>query len=242
MAEAKLNREYAWRLSGVGALMVGMCLWSVYDGAEAWPRMNREVEQARGALLATNLTAEAWIEPAEAGGSPLEAAFAARGLKPPAKLVKKLGELKVPEPARRQPGWRDAQAERVRALFERPLYSPHDLRTQFIQAAVTLLLGAAAFLSVWRKSRRRFVADETGLHGSGFGGRTIAYAALAGADWSRWDEKGIVTLRLATGERLKLDGWHYAGVTGLVDEIRRRRPDLAPAAAGGAAAAAQPPA
>ena len=47
-------------------------------------------------------------------------------------------------------------------------------------------------------------------------------------DWTKWDEKGIVTLTLKAGRRLTLDGWHYAGMTAVVDEILAHRPELAP--------------
>ena len=74
MAEAKLNREYAVRVVGVGALMVGMCVWSLYDGLVAWPRCNREMERARPGLLATNLTAEVWLARDAAARSPIDEA------------------------------------------------------------------------------------------------------------------------------------------------------------------------
>ena len=122
---------------------------------------------------------------------------------------------------------REAQAKRVRKLFEGPVYGEHDLKSQFVQAAVTLVLGLLAFASVGRKARRRYAADETGLHGSGFGGQRVVYEEIARIDWSKWDEKGIVTLTLKSGAACKLDGWHFAGITGIVDEIKRHRPELA---------------
>lgn len=232
MAEAKLNREYALRLAGVGAMMAGMCVWSLYDGLAGWPGKNRAAEAARPALLATNLTAEAWLACEEEGGpSRLEAAFQERGLEAPSKLVKKLGELKLPDKLANDPAAREQHAARLRAVLEGPVYSAHDLKGQFVMAALTLAFGALAFASVARKAARRFVADESGLSGSGFGGR-IGYDELARVDWSKWDDKGIATLLLKSGRRVTLDGWHFAGVTGVVDEIVRRRPDLAAAAGG----------
>ena len=227
MAEAKLNREYALRIMGVGAMMCGMCVWSLFDGMSAWPQKNRDLEQIRPVLLATNLTAEAWIGRGEEGVSPLAAAFQEKGLNVPAKLIKKLGELKLPASAENMAVLREGHAKRVRKLFEGPVYGAHDLSSQFVQAAVTFVLGALAFVAVGIKARRVYVADETGLHGSGFGGQRLAYEDLAKIDWSKWDEKGIVKLTLKSGRPLKLDGWHFAGITGIVDEIKRHRPDLA---------------
>ena len=229
MAEAKLNREYALRMMGVGALMVGMCVWSLVDGKVAWPKKNADLERVRPALLATNLTAEAWIAREEGGASPLEAAFRQAGSAAPAKLIKKLGEMRLPassEQMEQMARLREEQAKRVRQLFEGPVYSPHDLQSQSVQAAVTLALGLWAFALVGLKARRRYVADETGLSGSGVGAETVAYSDIRSADWSKWDDKGIVTLKLKSGSTVRLDGWHFAGMTGIVDAITRARPDL----------------
>jgi hypothetical protein len=227
MAEAKLNRDYAFRFLGVGALMVGMCVWSLVDGLSAWPQKNRDLERVRPDLLATNLTAEAWCKRGARGMTPLDAAFQARGVPAPAKLVTKLGALKLPEASGSNAEMLDAQAQRVRQLFAEPVYSDHNLRGQFVQAAITLTLGLLALGSVGMKARRRYVADDTGLSGSGLRGGGFAYADIAQIDWSRWDQKGIVTIRLNSGRKHKLDGWHFAGITGIVDEIKRQRPDLA---------------
>lgn len=228
MAEAKLNREYALRISGVGVLLVGMCLWSLYDGIVAWPRQNAVMEQVRPVLLATNLTAEAWNEYAETVRSPLREAFHAKGLAAPSKLIKKLSELELPKSDSANVRLREAQAKQIRKLFEGPVYSEHDLSSQFVQAAVTLALGVLAMVSLARKRGKRFIAGERALSGSGFNGAAIAYGDIARIDWSKWDDKGIVTLTLASGQRVKLDGWHFAGMTDVVAEIQKRRPDLNP--------------
>jgi hypothetical protein len=46
-------------------------------------------------------------------------------------------------------------------------------------------------------------------------------------DWSRWQDKGIVRLTRADKQVLTLDGWYYSGITQIVDEIVKHRPDLA---------------
>ena len=228
MAEAKLNREYALRMAGVGALMVGMSVWSLFDGKVAWPNKNAELERARPALLATNLTAEAWVAREEGGASPLEEVFRKAGSAVPSKLVKKLGELRLPASSEEMASLREEQAKRVRQLFEGAVYSQHDLQAQFVQAGVTLALGLWAFALVGFKVPRRYVADASGLSGSGVGD-PVPYADIQSADWAKWDDKGIVTLKLKSGSTLRLDGWHFAGMTGIVDEILRARPDLAAA-------------
>ena len=52
MATAKLNREYAARMCGIGAIMLALSAWSVYDGAVAWPRANAELASVRDGLVA----------------------------------------------------------------------------------------------------------------------------------------------------------------------------------------------
>ncbi len=220
MVEAKLNREYALRIAGVGMLMAAICAWSLYDGIVAWPRANRGLDAVRPVLLESGMTADEWLARDASGQTHLQTAFTAAGLKAPSKLVKKVGELRVaagsPAPVQAQ------QQERLKKVFASPLYAPRDLKTQFAQAAVTLGLGLAAFFSLAIKSRKRYTANDTGLSGSG----TVLYADITRIDWSRWDEKGIVVLRLRNNRRLKLDGWHFAGMTALVDEIVKHRPDL----------------
>ncbi|MEI7902730.1 MAG: hypothetical protein WCK89_20980 [bacterium] len=228
MVEAKLNREYAVRILGVGALMVGMCVWSLYDGKVAWPRHNRSLEQVRPALLATRLTAEAWVAHDELGVSPLGAAFHTNSLVLPSKLIKKLSELKIPQSASEKTALYEMQAKRVQKLFESPVYNSHDLQTQFVQAAITLSLGLLAFLSLGLKARKRYCAAETGLCGSGFSGKEIPYSDLLRIDWAKWDDKGIVTLTFKSGERRTLDGWHFTGMPEVVAEIQKQRPDLCP--------------
>ena len=231
MAEAKLNREYAFRILGVGAVMFGMCLWSLYDGKVAWPRQNRSMERVRATLLATNLTAEAWVaRDEESGLSPIDRAFRAAGEKTPAKLIKKVGELKQPERSENRTALHEAQAKQLNTVFTHDVYNAHDLQGQTVQAVFTFVMGALAWFSVALKAQKRFFADEAGMRGSGLGDGTIAYGDIAHIDWSKWDEKGIVALTLKSGRRLRLDGWHFAGMAGIVDQIKKHRPDLDAAA------------
>lgn len=224
MVEAKLNKEYALRIAGIGLLMCCICVWSMYDGIAAWPRVNRNMDSIRPALLAKEMTAEGWLARDDANETPLQAAFAAENMKVPAKLVKKVSELRVPAGSPVPP--LAVQIERLQKIFNDPVYTQHELNTQFVQAAVTLCLGLAAFLSLTLKARKSYVADDTGLSGSGIGKAPAAYEDIASIDWSKWDEKGILVLRLKNNRRLRLDGWHFSGITGIVGVIKHQRPDL----------------
>jgi hypothetical protein len=228
MAEATLNKEYAWRLLGVGLLMVALSAWSVYDGAVAWPRINQRLERARPALLATNLTAEAWLRADDAGTRPLDRVFAGQHGGTPRKLLRKMGDLRVPPHAVDVEAALLRQREAVQRLLAGPLYAADDLRAQFIQAVLTLALGLMAFGRVAAKRRRTYIADEAGLRGRGLGDMRYAWADLAQIDWSRWEDKGIFVITFKDGVKVRFDGWHFAGMGALAQVVQNRRPDLGP--------------
>ena len=223
MATAKLNREYAFRMCGIGAIMLALSAWSVYDGAVAWPKVNAELASVRDELVArcrAGVTPADWLSAADAESQSyrLQDVFASKGARPPRYLVQELGAIT-------QPVGDDAEARAIRAaqaeeLFRKPVYSDAKLKGQFIQAGVTLLLAALAFAAVLSKRRTVYVADESGLSGTGFGGTPIPWDAVASVDWAKWDEKGIIGLELKDGRRFKLDGWHYAGMRPVADVIR----------------------
>ena len=223
MATAKLNREYAFRMCGIGAIMLALSAWSVYDGAVAWPKVNAELASVRDELVArcrAGVTPADWLSAADAESQSyrLQDVFASRGARPPRYLVQELGAIT-------QPVGDDAEARAIRAaqaeeLFRKPVYSDAKLKGQFIQAGVTLLLAALAFAAVLSKRRTVYVADESGLSGTGFGGTPIPWDAVASVDWAKLDEKGIIGLELKDGRRFKLDGWHYAGMRPVADVIR----------------------
>jgi len=228
MAEAKLNYEYALRWVAVGALMFGICVWSLYDGKKGWPQANEIVAEARPLLLATNLTATAWLERGDDGMTAVERVFSEAGLKAPGKISTKIKDLRLPVSLANDTVSLEKQAEQLRDMFEKPVYSEHDLYTQTVQAWVTVILGLLLLAVVGLKVNRRFIADDRGLSGNGFGAQPVAYEDIAEINWAKWDENGIITLTLKSGRRIKLDGWHFVGMTGISEELRKHRPDLAP--------------
>lgn len=228
MAEARLNKEYAFRLIGVGALMLGICIWSLYDGFLAWPKVNQQMDAARPALLATNLTAEAWMaKDLPDGRSMLEYTFAKQKAKVPSKLTKKIKELWMPDKIQEN---RDQEIARrshaVIETFKKPIYTQHDLTGQSIQAGIALIFSLLAFSAVVGKVGKNYVADDQGLSGSGFR-KNFGYDQIKKVDWKRWKEKGIAILFLEDGSKIKLDAWHFRGITDVVAEIKQKRPDLA---------------
>ena len=230
MAETRLNREYVLSWVAVGALMFGICVWSLYDGKVGWPGENARMDEMRPLLLATNLTATAWLERGEDGVTEVERVFKEAGIKAPGKLSTKIKELRLPEKLANDTVSLEQQAEQLRALFASPVYSERDISTQWVQAAVTTLLGLLMFATVGLKAGKRFIADDSGLSGSGFGAQPLAYEDISEIDWAKWDEKGIIVLTFRQGRRIKLDGWHFSGVTGIAEELRKHCPDLAPKA------------
>ena len=227
MATARLNREYALRLCGVGAIMVGLSVWSIYDGAVAWPRVNAELAAVRGELLAgcaNGMTPERWLaaDPEGQGTFPLREVYSAKGFDVPRHLVQELSTIVKPEGD-------DAQARRARAeaaakLFGEDVYPQGKLHGQFVQAAVTLLLGLLAFRAVWSKRHIVYEVDADGLRGTGFGPSPLTWDDIKRVDWSKWEEKGIVALHDVAGRRHVLDGWHFAGVRPIAEEIEKHHP------------------
>ena len=224
MATAKLNREYALRMYGIGAIMLALSVWSVYDGAVAWPRQNAALDAVRDELTAgcAGITPEQWLASSEEnpGSYALKEVFDSHGLQVPKHLVQDLSAISSP------PGddgeARAARAAQAEELFRKPVYSRAKLNGQFAQAAVTLLLAALAVAAAATKRKTVYTVDDEGLSGSGFGGGNIPWDAVASADWTRWDEKGIVTIALKDGRRFKLDGWHFAGVRQIVEVLRSK--------------------
>ncbi len=239
MVEAKINKEYALRMAGVTLLMLGICLWSLYDGIVAWPRKNQEFAGVRPALLATNLSARAWLSRSGGEGrTELELLFSSYNLKPPARLIKKIDEAKsaasVPESLMAQA--RERERETLKKTFEGEVYDRQDLQGQFVMAALTALAAVIILFSFAGKISKCYVADDIALSGSGFDGRTINYADIESIDWKQWNKKGIVKISVTGGALYTLDGWHFAGITPVVDKIVGQRPDLAQESGGGAGA------
>lgn len=228
MATARLNGEYAKRMYGICALLLAMAAWSVYDGAVAWPRANRDLDEMRPELLkicsGKPVPPEVWLSPSDSdpGRTMLDEVFGRAGKKAPGILVQNLSEITRPEGA-------SSQAIRERAdaaaeLFGKGVYSAGKIQGQFFMAALLAVLAMAAFRAAWSKRGVEYVVDDSGLSGSGFGGGAIPWEEVASVDWSRWEGKGIVALATGDGRRFVLDGWHFKGIRDIAAEIERRFP------------------
>ena len=233
MATAKLNREYAMRMGGVGAMLVAFAAWSVYDGAVAWPRANADLAKARPALEARAvgriMTPEDWLasQDGQPESFPLKEVFEKEGIPLSRKLVMELSE--ITHPAGDSPDARRARAEAAADLFSRDLYPAGKCKGQFVQAAVLAFLALLALRAVWSKRGIEYVADDAGLRGSGFGGGEIAWDMVSGVDWRRWESKGIVAVRTKDGRSHAIDGWHFKGVRDIAEVLEKRFPQTAKA-------------
>ena len=153
-ATARLNKEYAWRMLGVGLMMVGLASWALYDGLVAYPRMNTRYEAVRPALMERKLTAGEWVNPVgEDGLSLFEQAFKDQEVALPKILFTRLRTLQ--EQARKQTvapeqaaAFREQQVTDTRNLLEQPLKSEQDIRSQFGMAALASLASTAYVYSV----------------------------------------------------------------------------------------------
>lgn len=223
MAKAKLNREYALRLVGVGVIMFGFSVWSIYDGKVAWPKANAELDDVRDELIKLSdegVTPADFIREDEDGrhGFLLKSVFEAKGHKVPDHLIKELSNFAEDESI---PKEELVQAEKQ--LFEKPVYSPNKLMSQYIQAVVTAIFGFCVIAAVWVKRDISYEVDENGLRGNGFGGE-LSWSDVASVDWSKWEDKAIMWLVLNDGRKIKLDGWHYAGMSEISKEIFKHFP------------------
>ena len=222
-AVATLNPDHAWRLVLVGAGLLGLALWSVYDGHYAWPKDNELLEAARPLLCSIKGTPEEWLERDEQSAvTPLEAVFQeATGGRPPRKLVSSLGSLRLAAHVSASDLELAKQRQAVRDLFESPLYGADKLRGQFIQALVVAALGVFTLGVVLRRWRLVFEADDDGLRGSGFGG-AYGWSEVAEVDWSLWSSKDIITIRFKDGRKVKCDGWHFRGMLAVAEVIKEK--------------------
>lgn len=243
MAEAKLNREYAIRLCGVGAIMLALTGWSLYDGFIGWPSINRQYEKVRPELIGiseSGLPPEVWFQTvivAEKQGtnvvtkvnpdSPylLKAVFDKHGVEVPKHLVQQLQTMKAPEG--NDPDSVKKRAEAAVEIFKKDIYSEAKIHGQYVQAGITLTLSLLAFNAVWSKRKKQYIVDENGLSGSGFNDRHYTWDQVKSVDWTKWRAKGIITVVITNGPRFKLDGWHFAGMRPVADIIRERFPEPA---------------
>lgn len=227
MATARLNSEYARRMCGVGALLLALAGWSIYDGAVAWPRANAGLAEVRPALLegcAGGLTPEAWLSAPDGPGGdfPLKEAFAKAGRPLPRSLVVELSEITRPEGDSAEA--RRARAEAAANLFSRDLYPEGKRRGQFVQAAVLAILALLAFRAVWTKRGVEYSSGDDGLSGNGFGSAPIPWDEVESVNWGRWESKGVIGIIASGGRRFTLDGWHFKGVRDIAAELERRHP------------------
>jgi hypothetical protein len=229
MIKAVINREYLFRMSAVALFMLGVTIWSFYDGFVAWPEINREVSQVRAELRGTNLSARAWLTPVtDSGATPLDQIFHAQSLETPRKLIRRIDEAKMPEnvPVEGLAAMQERESRFLHSVFEEPLYSAGDLQGQFVMAAITALVGIIIIATLIPKVRRVYSADESSVSHNGLKEQSFNYSDIVSMDWKLWPKKGIVKLFFKGGRTLVLDSWHFRGVKEIVEMIVRQRPDL----------------
>jgi hypothetical protein len=109
-------------------------------------------------------------------------------------------------------------------------HGTRDIRTQFIMALIFCPIGIASLIAVALNSRRRFSAEDDGLHG--FAATAIPYTAITAIDKKKWDRKGIAKLEVSiegAARKITLDDWKFRGIAAILAEIEKRRPELVPA-------------
>lgn len=221
-----LNREFAWRMAAIILLLLGICAWSIYDGRIGWPKENTALDKARPALLATNLTAEAWLATDGKSPSLLQKAFLDAGVSAPESYIRKISDYRLSDAETdRREEKRAFLTMQLREFFTRPVHSKADLITQDVQAALCLLLALIMSLNLAMISKENYRLENGLLSGSKIG-KGVDISSIVSIDWRRWRRKGIVVLHTADGRKIKLDAWHHKGMTAIVEAIAAARDDL----------------
>ena len=83
------------------------------------------------------------------------------------------------------------------------------IQSQHGFTAFCLIAAALIGLNLASAAAFRFEYDETGFV---WRGKKRQIADIKAVDRSKWKRKGIVTIALDDGERVKLDAWHHVGV------------------------------
>lgn len=227
MALARLNPEYAMRLSGVGVLLVMLAAWSLYDGAIAWPKANSSLAEIRPTLIEKchdGVTPEMWLAPTEdaSGRYLLKDVFENAGLSLPKNLVQEISEITRPEGMSVEAC--RSRADQAAEVFARDIYPRGKCNGQYAQAVVLVILALFAFRAVLSKRGVEYTVDDEGLRGTGFGGAAVAWDDVMSVDWGKWSEKGVITIKTKDGKSFVLDGWHFKGVRDIAAELEKRFP------------------
>jgi hypothetical protein len=223
---AKLNREFAWRMTAIIILLLAICAWSIYDGRIGWPQENAALDKVRPTLLATNLTAEAWLNSDGKSPSLLQKAFLDAGVTAPESYIRKVGEYRLSDAdTDRREEKRAFLAMQLRLFFAQPVHSRIDLMTQDFQAVLCLTLAVIMAITLLGISKKDYKLENGILSGSGVGAE-LKLTDIISVDWKRWKRKGIVVLTTADGRKIKLDAWHHKGMTAIITAIAEARPEL----------------
>lgn len=223
MAIAKLNREYAIRLSLVGLIMLALSFWFIYDGFVAWPRENRDLAELRPILIKgceSGVPPEIWLGDVQGEEDTflLKKIYADHGKKVSGHIVQELKMITKPEG--NDNASRLTRAKAASELFKKDVYPQSKLNSQYFMAVVMLVFAVLAFRAVLSKRGIVYEVDADGLRGNGFGDKSLSWGDIAKVDWKKWEEKGIVVVHSKYGKKYVLDGWHFAGMRPVAEEIK----------------------
>lgn len=225
MAIATINKEYLLRVGGVGILMLAIGAWCLYDGLIGFPKINKSFTEVRPELIQMTkegLNAQAWLADDEIGSYPLKRVFDNKGIKIPSRLIQELRAM--PAPVEDSKESLVASIDATATLFTHDIYKNKDLTVQYTLATIAIVFGLNILLTVKRRKGIVYEVDDRGLKGNGFGAEPISWDEIESADWRKWKEKGIVTLYATNNRKFVLDGWHFAGIRAIADEISKHFP------------------
>jgi hypothetical protein len=118
------------------------------------------------------------------------------------------------------------QIAQSRGWAKRPpekLYSPGDIRGQFVLGGVSFVLAITALIWMFANRNSELRSDDEAVYAPN--GRRVPFGAIIGINKRKWDSKGIAVLQYQiNGKRgkLKLDDYKYAGAADILGQIEEQ--------------------
>lgn len=93
--------------------------------------------------------------------------------------------------------------------FDLEAFKQQKTQTQYGFALLSLLTALIVGLRLAKETLLNFEYDDNGFS---VNGKYRRYDEISSVDKSRWEKKGILSLKLADGAKVVLDSWHRLGV------------------------------
>lgn len=215
----QLNREYALRLLGVGAMLLFATGWFYYDGTFTYPSANEATAPVCATLVATGKTARELVNTDKGEKSLFAQAFDKAGVEVPGPMfdiIRSVVTANAPEAD---------DVKYAQHALKQPIYSPQDIQAQFTSAMVAAFFMCVILVLLLKRKFTTYTLEDNQLIVAHFGKEKVYLLdQLTLIDQARWTNKNILLVFFKTG-LVKLDAWHYMGVSELYKELINRFPE-----------------